>query len=220
MSYVTPQRSGTKVLKTYYTKVTTEGDVERFVGSEVGHRELITISDTAKVTAEADLTSGAITIPRHLVTTNFSYVPASNQLMVFGRRVENTGEGLPAEAGFFLIPDRDVAEDLKEWALVGTLNHSDQVLYYEEVSSNTVRIYNWGVEISGNNAEWIEELLFLTPHTASTATVKERLTVKDQGDNQAINLEGPGDGVLMVSPNGSKYLLRIDDSGNLVVEPR
>lgn len=63
-------------------------------------------------------------------------------------------------------------------------------------------------------------LLFQIPHTSIPAELKERVLVRDQGSNEAIELLGNGDGILLRSGSGKKYLLRVDDSGTVGSEPR
>ena len=64
------------------------------------------------------------------------------------------------------------------------------------------------------------DVAFVIPHTTIPAELREKVSVRDQGSNAAVELQGKGDGILMRSGNGASFLLRVDDSGNLVTEAR
>ena len=83
--------------------------------------------------------------------------------------------------------------------------------YYTEDSGNTVTIYG---------PTTTTQFLFDVPHTSIPAELREKIVVRDQGNNDAIELLGNGDGILLRSGSGFKYLVRVDDSGSLVTEPR
>ena len=88
---------------------------------------------------------------------------------------------------------------------------SEEETWFEEIDSSTVRVHNLRSD---------RVILCLVPHTAVAAVSKEKITVKNQGNNEGVELEGPGDGVLMRSPNGSRWLLRASDGGTVTMDPR
>lgn len=142
--------------------------------------------------AAADLVSEApLDAGPWLVSLDFTYSVGSRQLLVCVAYSESYFNILAPTDGF-----------------PSTLTSYPR---YEEVDQSTVRILG-----STKPAR----VLVIMPHTATPATSREKIVVNDQMDNTAIELVGDGDGVLMRSPNGSKWLLRIDDSGNLVTESR
>lgn len=128
----------------------------------------------------------------YLIRLSNTYIVGTSQLLV-ALRFEN-------EPGYHLLPPRELD-------ITG--------LSYEEVDSSTVRIYG-----SLGGANEFTHAMVIIPHTATPAVNREKIVVRDQGDNTAIELEGHGDGVMVHSPNGSKWLIRVDDSGNLVTESR
>ena len=195
MSFVIKQSIGDQTLTGFYKKVETEGDSTRFSGVIPGSQVIIDIHDGNLVEAESTTT--------RLVTLPFSYLVGGNQLMVLAARVVSLPQGI---TGFVVVPQSDIETGI---ATAPTVT-------YEEVDSVTVRIiFSTAADISFSN-----NFMFIIPHTATPSSARERIVVKDQGDNVSMELEGYGDGVLMRSPNGVKWLLRVDDSGNLVTESR
>ena len=198
MSFVISQRIGKKTLSGFYRKVETEGDHSRFLGAENGSQQVIKYTDTARVTQETTLA--------RLYALDFDYLVGANQIQVYAKVSTLIASG-PIPLGYVKIPQYSVEHGS---ALV------DNGCTYEEVDSGTVRIKF----ISATAATYFSDFLFVIPHTASAAQAREKLTIRDQGDNVALEFEGDGDGALFKSPSGVKWLLRIDDSGNLVTENR
>lgn len=194
MGFIITQKIGNKTLSGFYRKIETEGDASRFISSENGLQELISFADA---TAES--------ATNYLFELGFSYLVGANQLMVFASVSELTATN--KKLGYILIPQYSTQ-------LVSGVNPA--AVTYEEVSSTTVRIKFLNATVASSYLDF----LFLVPHTATAAISREKMVVKDQGDNIAIELEGHGDGLLLQSPNGVKWLVRIDDSGNLVSEAR
>lgn len=190
-----------------YDRVETEGDAIRFIAAENGKRELIHIGNTqvasngiAKVTVEAG---------SHLFQLDFDYIVGASQLEVL---IPNTDQYTSANRIEFVqiasIDERNQAA-LPGW----TGPPSSQIeTYFEEIGSNTVRVYG----IPGTPGL----VLFRVPHTSLPAALRGKVIVLDQGDQVAVELRGEGDGIIMRAPNGSKYLVRVDNSGVLTVEPR
>jgi hypothetical protein len=187
---IIPQRIGKAALPNFYQKLTTEGDIDRFTGAAQGSREIVTF-ETGN-TAIFDEGSGD-----YLVTLTVPYLVGTNQLWVF-----HSYQAEPLTPLF-------TSEEIADYSLPSTLYS------FEEVDSYTVRIKAAGITRSADN-----RFLFLIPHTSVPISIREKIIVRDQGDNRAIEFEGDGDGLLMKSPNGAKWLIRVDDSGNIVAESR
>ncbi len=198
MGFIVKQKIGNKTLTGFYKKVETEADASRFVGAENGQQELIQLDDDTKVEVETSGTS-------YLVSLGFSYLVGANQLMVLADPLIDVGA--TTATGFSFVPNDDLAG-------ADTVTNCT----FEEVDATTVRLKFSTSTVASNCSSMY--FLFMIPHTATPAVSREKLLVKDQGDNVAIELEGFGDGVLMTSPNGAKWLLRVDDSGNIVAEAR
>jgi hypothetical protein len=214
MSLIKPQRSGDVQIPGFFTKQDTEADISRFVGAEAGRREIIRKSDA---TYESPTDSYVFTL------STMQYLVGANQLMVLSRNGYLAGGSSTAPQGFTnLLPKKEdllsMQDSLGSVQVAGVFNETSVIMHYEEVSSDTVRVYHIG-GLYGSQSS-VTDLLFLIPHTATPALSQERVTVKDQGDNEAVILEGKGDGVLMTSPDGSRYLLRVNNNGTLAVEPR
>ena len=79
--------------------------------------------------------------------------------------------------------------------------------YYEEINSHTIKIYN--VYAAG------ERYLVEVTHTASPGLFTAKVVVTPQGDKVFLEAQGAGDKILWVTPNGNRYLLGMDDDGNL-----
>jgi hypothetical protein len=216
MSQVRALRSGTTVLPDFFEKVATEGDATRFVGSETGYQLIIRPTDTT-------LTNTALTVApveeeydelnyfgNFLFTLPFQYIVGAHQLVVLKRQQVYVRTTTPSDGHLMIwpaIPKRDQLSNMTnppDLDLVG-------VPHFDEVSSTTVRLYN---------VKRSQPLMFVVPHTAIPPIIREKVTVRNQGDNAAIELLGKNDGILVRSPNGSRFLIRVDDSGNLVTEPR
>lgn len=214
MGHVHPQRIGETTVPKFFTKTETEADLSRFVGAETGRREVLLVSDGVAETAPSGYASA------HLFTLTDSYLVGANQLMVFARSGYATGGSQSLPQGFTMLIPR--VEELATMAGYDANTTADDlqttILHYEETSANTIRVYNLSTAFGNQSA--ITDLLCLIPHTATPALSQERVTIRDQGDNQAVVLEGRGDGVLFTSPSGARFLVRANDNGNLVVERR
>lgn len=209
MAHVRPHRSSAgTIVADVFDRVVSEGDAARFLASEAGARQIVHLDDAtvlasgvARVTEESDL--GA-----HRFELDFEYAVGIRQLLVF---IPDTYQyEVLDRLQFTALP----TVDERTIAVNGWTGPSSAKFetWFEEVGSTTVRIYGLpdppGV------------VLFVMPHTALPAALRNRLVVRDQGDNIALELLGSGDGVLLRSPRGRKFLLRVDDNGALVTEPR
>lgn len=193
MSYVISQRIGSSKLAGFYTKIATEGDASRLVSSDTGYSE---------IQAQSDAVDEVLPSTKSLLyTLSFSYLVGAKQLMVFTH--------VAGQQAWLLVMEKSVAEQLSTYDV-------DTTLFFEEVDSTHVRLKNAHTNTGETNCDF----LFMIPHTAIPSETREKITVKDQGNNEAIELEGYGDGVLLRSSNGSKWLIRVDDSGNLITESR
>ena len=207
MSHVTPQRSGTAALPGFYSKNTTEGDASRFLGAEAGQRAVIKLYDCEPI-GPSDDGYGGYSIFRAPIP--FTYLVGMNQLQI------STGNREQLTAGLQRLPDYPSA--------VALYDPEDIIAnrgYYEEESSRTVLVYNTQSMMA--QADPPNSALFFyaeIPHTAIPAEHREKVTIRDQGDNTGVELLGPGDGMIFKSAQGSRFLVRVDNSGNVTVEPR
>ena len=80
-------------------------------------------------------------------------------------------------------------------------------VYYEEINSHVIKIYN----VPNIGSKFLVEV----PHTASPGLFTSKVIVSPQGDKIFIESQGAGDKILWVTPNGNRYLLGMDDDGNL-----
>lgn len=126
-------------------------------------------------------------------TLPFSFLLKQNQLEVL--HLPNGGEG------FVRLLDEDTysADEILD---------ANNNVYYQEIDSTTVRIFN-SANLTG------DLFLFNVPFTSLPADLRDRLTVKNQGDNIALEMLGAGDGILMTSRQGKRFLIQIDEGGNL-----
>jgi hypothetical protein len=128
---------------------------------------------------------------------SFDYIVGAKQLVVWA------GSGSPVSfTKAVRVDDKDILTAAAWGYTAGP--------YFEELGSSSVRVYASSPSV----------ILVEVPHTSLPAANREKVIIKDQGDNEALELRGLGDGVIMHSPNGAKWLVRIDNSGTLVVEPR
>jgi len=189
-----------------FDRVATDGDAGRFSVAERGYRYIVHKDDagqTSDGTALVTTESGS-----HLFQLPFDYIVGAKQLIV---QVPDPDYYGSANALLFLtvpsIDERDVAT--AGWT--GPAD-TDFAIYYEEVGPRTVRVYGL--------PDPTGVVMFVVPHTSLPAASREKLIVNDQSDNAAIELRGNGDGILLKSQSGATYLLRADDNGTLVLEPR
>lgn len=194
MAYVSQHRNATgNVVANVFNRVTTEGDSARFNSAEVGYSRLFVWAD--ELGGTNDLGSYKDLATRDDEGSGFDYIVGAKQLQVW------VGAGSPVVwAKAVRVDDLN---DLVENSLT-TAN------FFEELGSSDVRVYASAPSV----------ILMEVPHTSLPATTREKVIVKDQGDNEAVELLGLGDGVVMHSPSGAKWLVRIDNSGALVVESR
>ncbi len=197
--------SGVRVAHVF-DRVATQGDAGRFSVAERGYRFIVHKDNTDQLedgTPVVTVESGA-----HLIQLPFDYIVGAKQLIV---QVPDPSYYGAANSLLFLtvpsIDERDVAT-------AGWTGPADTVFatYYEEVGSRTVRVYGLP------NPTGI--VMFVVPHTSLPAASRERIVVNDQSDNAAIELRGPGDGILLRSTSGALFLFRVDESGTPVMEPR
>ncbi len=184
-----------------FKKVTTEGDIYRFVTAETGHSEVINKGDTrpGKVTPTSNY---------HDFSLQFRYLVGLHQLSV---GIVNAGVGHVTP-----ILDQSVIEAARTaggWPTPGDLDPaSASMQYFAEIDEGTVRVYNLGAND--------KTLVFSVPHTSLQAVSRSRIMVSKQGDNAIIEGLGNGDGILLRSRGGIKGLLVIDDERGLAILPR
>jgi len=208
MAHVHNHRSASgDVVLDVFDRVSTEADVSRFSTALSGEAAIIHIDDSSLtddglpvVSAEA---GGA-----YLFQLPFNFIVGANQLNV---QVPDPTYFGSANAILYLsvpsVDDRTTAEAGWTGPAASTFP-----IYFEEIGPSTVRVY--GIPDPTGVVK------FFVPHTSVPATSRSKIVVEDQGNNESIELLGAGDGVLLRSPSGSKFLLRVDDSGVLVTEPR
>jgi len=80
---------------------------------------------------------------------------------------------------------------------------------FDEVRSNQVRIYN---AFAGD----IFRVGF--NHTAAPAELGEKTIIKNQPDNIGLELQGEGDGIVLVTPDGRRVRLSVNSGLTLSVE--
>lgn len=208
MAYVRQHRdAGGAVVPAVWDRVPTEGDASRFVNAETGYRQILHIGDTSQLPNGTLVVAEEATLGAHIFQLNFDYIVGANQLEVL---IPNSDRYAANIIEFIQIPsvaERNVAA--QGWTGPPA---AEMATYFEEIGSSTVRVY--GVPDPPG------VVLFRVPHTSLPAASRNKVIVLDQGDNEAIELRGDGDGVLFRSPNGSKWLFRVDDNGTPVVEPR
>jgi len=200
-----------------FMKRGTEGDVFRFVGAETGHAQIIRIQDN---TVLPDGRNRVVVGPNHPPPNNtpqyidfvlgFKYFVGLHQLDV---GIVGVPRGTVQPIVAREVIDR-ARQDWAGWAnppYDGELDpDSAAPTYFQETAPDVVRIVNpWQAGI----------FVFSVPHTSLQAVSKNRITVENQGDNRAIELLGQNDGIVFTAPDGTRYLLRIDNSGHLGVDP-
>lgn len=135
--------------------------------------------------------------PGDVTITSFQYLVGQNQLQVIRLNKDNPLDAAP-------VLDKATAEAIFD-------EENPSVLYFEETDESTYTLYNVP---AGNHI-----FLAMIPHTSVPAEIKSKVVVANQGKNAAVELLGNGDGIILRSGSGFKYLLRVDDSGNLVTSP-
>lgn len=207
MPHVVPHRAASgAAVPNVFDRVATEGDAARFYAAETGYSHLVHV-DTTDTLPNGD----ALVVPEggttYLFRLPFSYLVGARQLQAL---VPDAAALADDEMRFVEIP----SADMRNQALLGWTGPSATTftVYFEEVSSSAVRVYGL---TDPPGVVW-----FRVPHTALPAAQRNKVVVRDQGDNEGVELLGAGDGMVLRSDDGRRWLLRVDDTGNLVVEPR
>lgn len=210
MSFVKPHRVDDKVVPNFYEKIRTQGDSSEFSTEAPGRRAVLPWSDGTY----NDMTGAwEYELP-------FSYLVNQKQLHVYWCIDEYTVSP-PRNRGWALLLDLETAEENPSFNILG---HP----YYVELAADKVAIYNvdklyptpyvgTGSSPSpgpGSN----NTFLFAVPHTALPGSVRNRLIVEDQGDNVGLEMQGPGDGIVLKSPQGKPFLIRVNEGGMLTTE--
>jgi len=194
------------IVQKVFDRLPTEGDASRFYAAEAGQRLMVHV-DTTDTLPNGDAIVTSEGGDTYLFRLPFSYLVGSRQLMVMIPEATAYAAG---DALFLQMPsvdERNVA--VAGWTGPASSYYST---YYEEISSSTVRVYGLA---DPPGVVW-----FVVPHTSLPATHRNKVIVRDQGDNEGIELLGDGDGIVLRSPDGRKWLVRVDESGNLASEPR
>jgi hypothetical protein len=206
MAHVVEHRKANgEIAPNVFNRVETEGDAARFYSAEAGQRLVIHIDSEETLDDETPIVTheGGTT---YLFQLPFQYLVGSRQLQVWIPEIT-------AYAADKIVFTPIASVDERNVAAAGWTGPSASFFatWFEELSSSSVRIY--GLDSPGI-------VMFVVPHTSLPAVNRNKVIVRDQGDNEAVELLGDGDGVIMRSPNGRRWILRIDDSGAPVIEPR
>jgi hypothetical protein len=196
-------------IKGLYAKSATEGDAYRFVTAEAGAAQMIHRLDTTVLgdgRQRVTPGSGSGVTWRDFVLA-FPYLVAVNQLEVH----------IMSSTSMFMmrLPNRLAVEAARQswvgWPSAFFDPASSAYTFFEEISYDTVRVYNIP---SGYDV-----IHFSLPATSLQGSVRERLQVRDQSDNVGIELLGNGNGIILRSENGKRALLRMDDEFGLGLDP-
>lgn len=208
MAHIAPHRSASgAVVPFVFDRTPTEGDAARFVNAERGFRQMLHVDDATQLPSGTPVVTVEAGLGAHLFQLEFDYIVGARQLQVF---VPDTQQFAALNrVQFVKVPTIDEFNRMTDWT---GPNENNLPTYFEEIGSSTVRIYGLPTPPG--------MVLFEVPHTSLPAASRNKVIVEDQGDNQAIELRGNGDGVVLRSPNGARWLVRIDDNGQLAVEPR
>lgn len=206
-----------------FYRVSSEGDASRFYGAETGKSQIVSIYSTTTTTSGVPQVSRGVDSSGVYTdfTIDFNYIVSAKQLQVYvGEYV--SGNLAPTKITFSRIPSIEerlsmIGMQKSGGATPTYFVDTDFPAFYEELTAGSVRVYG----ADNQSASYQTGLyMFSIPHTSIPADVRNKIIVQDQGDNEAAEFRGFGDGFAMRAPNGSKWLVRVDNSGVLVVEPR
>jgi hypothetical protein len=187
-----------------WQKQSTQGDAYKFVTADAGHAQIIHKDDTTTLPdGRPRVTTGSGFLEFVL---GFKYMVGFHQLEAAA--ILDVYSGL-----LYRMPNRTIIDAARaSWTGWPTAELDPaQVIYFQEISPDTLRIYNPG--------NW-KIFQFSVPFTSLQASSRARIIVDAQGDNAGVELLGDGDGLLLKSRSGNRGLLRIDDGYNLKVEPK
>jgi len=206
MSFVRKQRVNDIVVDNVYEKITSEGDAANFSAEAPGKRAVFKFNSLPVGDFNKYVT---IELP-------FAFLLNQNQLEVYWEMTDRLVSPV-AYQGFARLITRELAEQLD------TFDPNADV-YYEEVDSSQIRVYNIGSlsprPFFNNDPSQIgpgssNAFLCSVPHTSIPATRENRVVVENQGDNTAVELLGAGDGIVFTSVSGRRFLVRPDDGGTI-----
>jgi hypothetical protein len=196
MATVVPVRDTQgRVIRGAFQRISAGGDAVRLRAAEPGWAQIKEIADYEAYDSSLN---------RHVYALDSTYLVGVGQLQV---HVMPAADGLMRR-----IPHGDTISASGLGGSGGTLDISEDtgVRYFIELSPVTVAVYGLG--------ETDVALHFSVTHTATPATLSNRLTVLGQADGVGLDLQGDGDGIRLRSPNGVSYRFRVDDHGNLIKE--
>lgn len=196
MATVIPIRdSQGRVVRGAFQRVSAGGDAVRLRSAEPGWAQIKEMSDYSAYDSSLN---------RHTYELEAAYLVGVGQLQV---HVMVAADGLMRR-----IPHGDTISASGLGVASGVLDISTDtgVRHFIELTPTTVAVYGLG--------ETDVALHFSVAHTATPATLSNRLTVQAQADGVGLDLQGSGDGIRLRSPNGIVYRFRVDDHGNLVKE--
>jgi hypothetical protein len=210
MSRIVQVRKNGEPIQGLFRKLSTEADVFRFVGSESGKVLLIHKNDSTvlpdgrqKVTIGPNYPAPNNTPEYIEFVLDFQYFVGLNQLQAL--YVPQSGGAMG-----FILSRSAIDRSRQAWsgwdggAYDADLDPDDPLTrHFQEISPDTVRVMNPGV---------LRVFGFMVPHTSLQATSRNRLTIENQGDNQAIDMLGRNDGIVFTSPSGKRGILRMDDN--------
>ena len=199
MPYAKQVTENGEPIEGFFEKVPTEGDIHRFASAESGKSQIVGLGDTSGV-----LDWGTDYVD---VRIQFNYLMGVKQLEV---DVVD-----PVTGSMVAIPSLATINDALTRTGAAFPASFDPalpaLLYFDEIDTDVVRVYHV------NSTQVIR---FRVPHTSTPAETSQKLIVLRQGDQVAVELLGEGDGMLFVSPNGRRGLLRMDNNLKLTVLPR
>lgn len=206
-----------------FARIPSEGDASRFYGAEMGKSQVVSIYSTAIVRdGLSQVTRGVGVLGTYTdFVLDFDYIVSSSQIQVYIGEYAS-GNPDPTKIKFSRIPSAEERLSMIGMQKTGGGSptyfvEADFPSFYEELTSSSIRIYGADSQAATYQTGMY---LFSVPHTSIPASVRNKVIVQDQGDNEAAEFRGFGDGFAMRAPNGSKWLVRVDNSGVLVVEPR
>lgn len=201
MSYVRKKR-GAGVASDLYEHILSESDVQGYSPASPGRRCVQLLTDA--VVDPGDANSYTFTLP-------FQYLVGANQLIV---GMEQGNDFLSTDilhGGFSILMDSTT--------LGAHVDFNDTVdPYYEEIDSTTIKIFNMDNLIPSLSTEPGARFLFMIPHTSAPGERTDSVIVNAQGSGVGVELLGNGDGLVLRSDNGGRFLFKIDNSGHITTK--
>lgn len=183
-----------------FEKIVTGVEEQRFATGDSGKTYICTLADSSDPAYELEDPDDPSSLLKRDFALPFEYANGLGQLDV----------SLSYNSGYFLnICNADeVPQPL--WATFASTR-----FMWREIAPNTVRLLNMNILTDGGASESNICIRFRTMYTSRPGSLTEKPVITTQGDGIGMELVGSGNGIVLKSADGSRYIMTVTDDGQL-----